>query len=77
MKKKCPREEKVTKVTNPALFFETLAVNTTAAKREDLFSTKLFKVKYILLEVKIHTTIHTKLTLISRIYLYEILIFVY
>ena len=41
--------KKVSKGTYSALFFETLAVNTTAAEREDLFSTKLFKVKCILL----------------------------
>ena len=34
-------------------FFETLAVETTATNREDFFSTKRFKVKYILLEVEI------------------------
>ena len=39
--------------TNPALFFETLAVDTTAGKSKDFFSTTRFKVKYILLEVEI------------------------
>ena len=34
-------------------FFETLAVETTATNREDFFSTKRFKVKYILLEMEI------------------------
>ena len=52
MNKKCPREESYQGDKSGALF-RNLAVNTTAAKREDLFSTKLFKVKYILLEVKI------------------------
>ena len=43
-------EKKVTKRSNPALLFETLAVSTIAAMTKDFFSTQLFKVKYILLE---------------------------
>ena len=52
MEKKCHGEESYQGDKSCSPFRNFLAVNTTAAKREDMFSTKLLKVKYILLEVE-------------------------